>query len=108
MMVNVTGELKSTASTRPVSQEHLGCVRQSCCMHSRTPSGNGIRRIQEIHTVVFSSDAPEIVENEHVDPEQVAEKEQATLSTQAALCEAAAVEDQQNIAEEALEHQVED
>ena len=39
VIVNVTGEMKSTASTRPVSQEHLGCVRQSCCVHNRTASG---------------------------------------------------------------------
>ena len=62
------------------------------------------------------------MENEHVDPEQVAEKEQAALRAvtnaslakqgavskkQAALLWAAAAEEQQKIADEALEHQAE-
>ena len=66
--------------------------------------------------------AADIVEYEHVDPEQVAEKEQAasraetgaSLAKQAALSkkqaarrEATAAEEQQKIAEEALEHQAE-
>ena len=68
------------------------------------------------------TDASDIVENEHVDPEQDAEKEQAALRAetrasltkqaavskkQAALREDAAAEEQQKIAEEALEHQAE-
>ena len=68
------------------------------------------------------TDVPDIVENEYVDSEQVAEKEKAALRAetdaslakqvavskkQAALREAAAAEEQQKIAEEALEHQAE-
>ena len=68
------------------------------------------------------TDAPNIVESEHVHSEQVAEKEQAALRAetdaslakqaaaskiQAALREAAAAEEQQKITEEALEHQAE-
>ena len=66
---------------------------------------------------------PDNVENEHVDPEQVAEREQAALRAetddaslvkatvykkQAALREITAAEEQQKIADETLEHQVED
>ena len=29
VIVNVTGELKKTVSTRPVSPEHLRCIKQS-------------------------------------------------------------------------------
>ena len=29
VIVNVTGELEKTVSTKPVSPEHLGCVKQS-------------------------------------------------------------------------------
>ena len=29
VIVNVTGELKKTVSTKPVSPEHLGCIKQS-------------------------------------------------------------------------------
>ena len=61
VVVNVTGELKKTVSRRPVSQEHLGCVRESCCFENRTASGDvrersvsrRICRAQEIHTVVI-------------------------------------------------------
>ena len=43
------------------------------------------------------TDAPDIVENEHVDPEQVAEKEQAALraDTNASLAKQAAVSKKQ-------------
>ena len=61
VILNVTGELKKTVSTRPMSQEHLGSVRQSCCVHNRTASGD-VRlrsvsrrncRAQEIHTMMI-------------------------------------------------------
>ena len=56
------------------------------------------------------SDTPDIVEYEHVDSEQVAEKEQAAshAETDANLAKRAAVSKfKQHIAEEALEHQPE-
>ena len=68
------------------------------------------------------TDAPDIVDYEHDDPDQVTEKERAALRAetgaslakqaaaskkQAALREAAAAEEQHKIAEEALEHQAE-
>ena len=61
VILNVTVQLKKTVSTRPVSQEHLGCVRQSCCVHNRTASGDvrvrsvsrGICPTQEIHTMMI-------------------------------------------------------
>ena len=40
VIVNVTGELKKTVSTKSVSPEHLGCIKQSCCVHNRTASGD--------------------------------------------------------------------
>ena len=40
VVVNVKEEMKGSAITRPVSQEHLGCDRQRCCVHSRTALGN--------------------------------------------------------------------
>ena len=36
VIVNMMGEMKGSAITRPVSQEHLGCVRQSCCIRNKT------------------------------------------------------------------------
>ena len=38
-VVYVQGD-EGSAITRPVSQEHLGCDRQRCCVHSRTAPGN--------------------------------------------------------------------
>ena len=60
------------------------------------------------------TDVPDIVENEHVDQSLRADtnaslaKQAAVSKKQAALREAAAAEEKQKIADEALEHQAED
>ena len=36
VIVNMMLEMEGSAITRPVSQEHLGCVRESCCIHNKT------------------------------------------------------------------------
>ena len=36
--VNVEEEMKGPAITTAVSQEHLGCDRQSCCVHNKISS----------------------------------------------------------------------
>ena len=44
VVVNVKGEMKSSAITRPVSQEHSECDTQQCCAHDRTAPGDMFRR----------------------------------------------------------------
>ena len=43
VIVNVKDEMKGSAITRPVIQEHHECDRQRCCAHNRTAPGDVFR-----------------------------------------------------------------